>query len=84
MKKPTTKKQAIICEMSKGWLTTYQSLMICGTYKLSARVTELEKNFTIERKWNVTKSKYGFTTRFMSYRIVKDRFYKSGLIASGL
>ena len=77
--KPKSKTQAIAYLMSQRWVSTLLCMQYCNTYKLSARVQDIEKYLTVERRTKQSTSVYGFTERYMEYRIVKDERYKEGI-----
>ena len=77
--KPTTKTQAIALLMSKRWVSTLLCMQYCNTYKLSARVKDIEKFVNVERRRKQSTSKFGFTETFTEYRIIKDYKYKQGM-----
>jgi hypothetical protein len=79
--KPTTKTQAIALLMSKRWVSTLICMQYCNTYKLSARVSDIEKFVNVERRTKTSKSIYGFRETWMEYRIIKDSRYKEGMRA---
>jgi hypothetical protein len=77
--KPKTKTQAIALLMSKRWVSTLLCMQYCNTYKLSNRVRDIEEFVNVERRTKTSTSVYGFTERYMEYRIVKDERYKEGI-----
>lgn len=77
--KSKSKTQAIAHLMSQRWVSTLHCMQYCNTYKLSARVQDIEKYVTVERRTKQSTSVYGFTERYMEYRIVKDERYKEGI-----
>ena len=77
--RPKNKTQAIAHLMSSRWVSTLLCMKYCNTYKLSARVRDIEKYVTVERRIKTSTSVYGFTERYMEYRIVKDERYKEGI-----
>lgn len=74
--KTKTKTQAILEALLNGEkLTTKTCMQKCGTYKLSNRVSELEKryNFVANRKWVKSKSRYGGVDEYLEYSIDKKQ-----------
>lgn len=77
--KATTKTQAIALLMSKRWVSTLICMQYCNTYKLSARVQDIEKFVNVERRRKQSTSKFGFTETFTEYRILKDSQFEQGM-----
>jgi hypothetical protein len=75
--KMITKKTELLKALLNGHCLTVRNCMIlCGTYKISARVAELEQqyDFRAERKWLESESRYGSKERYMEYSIkMEDR-----------
>jgi hypothetical protein len=78
--KTTTQKQALIKLLStKKWISAGDAFTETGSIKLATRAGELGKHFTIESRWQKSKTRFGTKIQFKQYRIVKDEFYKQGL-----
>jgi flagellar biosynthesis/type III secretory pathway protein FliH len=78
--KPINQKQALIKLLStKKWISAADAFIHTGSIKLATRVGELGKHFTIESRWQKSKTRFGTKLQFKQYRIVKDEFYKQGL-----
>ena len=77
--KPKSKTQAIALLMSKRWVSTLLCMQYCNTYKLSARVEDIEKFVNVERRKKQSTSQFGFKEDFTEYRIIKDSKYEQGM-----
>jgi hypothetical protein len=78
--KPINQKQALIKLLStKKWISAADAFTETGSIKLATRVGEFSRYFTIESRWQKSKTRFGTFLQFKQYRIVKDEFYKQGL-----
>ena len=78
--KPTNQKQALIKLLStKKWISAADAFTETGSIKLATRVGELGKHFTIESRWQISKTRFGTKLQFKQYRIVKDEYYQDAL-----
>lgn len=68
----TTKTQAIARALVDGnKLTVKTCMVLCGTYKISSRLGELEKRYGLnfERKWIKSASRYGGVDEYLEYSV---------------
>jgi len=78
--KTTNQRQALIKLLStKKWISATDAFNQTGSIKLATRVGEFSRYFTIESRWQKSKTRFGTFLQFKQYRIVKDEFYKQGL-----
>jgi hypothetical protein len=78
--KPKNQRQALIKLLStKKWISAGDAFTHTGSIKLATRAGELGKHFTIESRWQKSKTRFGTFLQFKQYRIVKDEFYKVAL-----
>jgi len=78
--KTTNQRQALIKLLStKKWISATDAFNQTGSIKLATRAGELSKHFTIESRWQKSKTRFGTFLQFKQYRIVKDEFYQDAL-----
>jgi flagellar biosynthesis/type III secretory pathway protein FliH len=78
--KPINQKQALIKLLStKKWISAGDAFIHTGSIKLATRAGELGKHFTIESRWQKSKTRFGTKLQFKQYRIVKDEYYQDAL-----
>jgi hypothetical protein len=72
--KTKTKTRAIAEALIDGHKLTVKTCMVlCGTYKISSRLGELEKRYGLnfERKWIKSASRYGGVDEYLEYSVNK-------------
>jgi hypothetical protein len=78
--KPTNQRQALIKLLStKKWISAGDAFTHTGSIKLATRVGEFSRYFTIESRWQKSKTRFGTFLQFKQYRIVKDEYYQDAL-----
>ena len=78
--KPINQRQALIKLLStKKWISAGDAFTETGSIKLATRAGELSKHFTIESRWQKSKTRFGTKLQFKQYRIVKDEYYQDAL-----
>lgn len=78
-KKIENQHQAIIVLLLEGWTNAMQALEVAGSIKLATRVSELSKDFTIEKRKVDSMSRFGHTYYYFEYRIVQDNRTEDGI-----
>ena len=71
--------QAIIVLLIEGWTNAMKALDFVGTIKLSTRVSELSKDFTIEKRKVDAISRFGHSYYYFEYKILRDDRLEKGL-----
>lgn len=79
LKEVTTQYQAIIVLLLKDWTNAMQALDCAGTIKLATRVSELSKDFTIEKRKVDAISRFGHSYYYFEYKILRDDRLEKGL-----
>lgn len=79
LKEVTTQHQAIIVLLIEGWTNAMKALDFVGTIKLSTRVSELSKDFTIEKRKVDAISRFGHSYYYFEYKILRDDRLEKGL-----
>lgn len=82
--KPKNQHQAIIQLLLNDWTDPITAFKHAGTLKLSTRVAELQNDFTIEKRQQQRKSKFGNDVYFFQYRIKPGSKVKPGLKKWGM
>ncbi len=79
LKEVTTQYQAIIVLLLKDWTNAMQALESAGSIKLATRVSELSKDFTIEKRKVDAISRFGHSYYYFEYKILRDDRLEKGL-----
>lgn len=71
--KMTQEKAVLLHLLNKGSLTQAQAIRLYGCYRLSARILEYRKmGYHIETETKTSKNRYGYTTNYANYILIKD------------